>query len=253
MKNLQIILIASLIFSTTMLFAFNISTTKADPPSVVPQQFINGPLSGLSQNASGKVDWVITGNWKSNLLSNTNRQNSNVFDATIEMIKPDGTGRHTHTLTNFTVINISYPNSNTIMYNGVSTVTMKEGPIMNVPTTLLLSNNNIISIIFDPNSVQHHFGDTPFYGIITNNNGSINGPSGSSNGLQNGSIGGLLHGSINQLQNGLQNGPIGGLLHGSINQLQNGSIGGLLHGSINQLQNGLQNGSIGGLLHGLLH
>jgi hypothetical protein len=207
MKNFQTIIIALLIFLTTMLFAYNTSIIKAEPTSAVPQQFINGPLSGLSQNANGKVDWVISGNWKSNLLSNANKQNSNVFDATIEMIKPDGTGLHTHALTNFTVLDISYPNINTIMYNGISTITMKEGPITNVPTTLLLSNNNVISIMFDPNSVQHHFGDTPFYGIVANGNGLTNG-------LQNGSIGGLLHGSINGLTNGLQNGPIGGLLHG---------------------------------------
>lgn len=109
------------------------------------------------------------------------------------MIKPDGTGRHAHTL-NFTVTDISYPNNNMIMYNGFSTVTMKEGTtISNVPTTLLLSNNNIISIMPDPNTVQHHFGDTPFYGVIAGNNVPANGIM---NGLQNGPIGGLFQGLL---------------------------------------------------------
>ena len=195
MRNLQtIFFIAILIFSTTFLFSFSTSITNAYSQPVTSQLSISGPLSGLSQNANGKVDWVISGNWKSTLLSNTdNQKKSNVFDATIEMIKPDGTGRHTHAL-NFTVTDISYPNNNMIMYNGFSTVTMKEGTISNVPTTLLLSNNNIISIMIDPDIVQHHFGDAPFYGIIVNNsNGPLNGIM---NGLQNGPIGGLFQGLL---------------------------------------------------------
>jgi hypothetical protein len=228
MKNLlNLFSIIILIFSTTFLFLYSTSITKAYSQPVASQQSIGGPLSGLVQNANGKVDWVISGDWKSTLLSNTNNQKtSNVFDATIEMIKPDGTGRHVHTL-NFTVTDLSYPNNNMIMYNGFSTVTMKEGTtISNVPTTLLLSNNNIISIMLDPNTVQHHFGDTPFYGVIASNNVPANG-----------------------IMNGLQKGPIGGLLHGSINGLTNG----ILHGSMNGIMNGLQNGPIGGLFQGLLH
>jgi hypothetical protein len=52
------------------------------------------------------------------------------------------------------------------MFNGVSTVGMKEGPISNVPTTILISNGKVLSIIFDPQTVQHHFGNSPFFGII---------------------------------------------------------------------------------------
>ena len=194
MNNLQTILIALLIFSTTTIFVCNTGITKAKAisSSSDPQQFINGPLSGLSQNSNGKVDWVISGNWKATILSNTNIQKSNIFDAIIEMIKPDGTGRHIHLL-NFTVDSVSYPNNNMIMYNGVSTVTMKDGPISNIPTTLVLSNNNIISIMLDPNSVQHHFGEAPFYGIVSSSSGSSNGIM---NGLQNGQLGGLLHGLL---------------------------------------------------------
>ena len=104
MRNLQTIQIALLFFSTIMLFAYNTSITQADsPPPVLSQQFINGPILGIAQNTNGTVDWLIFGNWKSNLLSNINNQNSNVFNAIIEMIKPDGTGRHTNSLTNFTV------------------------------------------------------------------------------------------------------------------------------------------------------
>jgi len=82
------------------------------------------------------------------------------------MIKPDGTGRHTHALTKFILQNISYSNTHTIMFNGVSTVSMKEGSITNVPTTILLSNGNVLSIMLVPQTVQHHFGNSPFFGLV---------------------------------------------------------------------------------------
>ena len=108
-------------------------------------------------------------NWRLNIANDMDIQNnktSDVFNAAIEMIKPDGTGRHTHALSNFTLQNVSHPNTNTTMFNGVSTVGMKEGPISNVPTTILISNGKVLSIIFDPQTVQHHFGNSPFFGII---------------------------------------------------------------------------------------
>ncbi|MGN6347787.1 MAG: hypothetical protein ACTHJ7_04995 [Candidatus Nitrosocosmicus sp.] len=223
MKRFLTFLIALFVFSTAMYFEYDLTVPNVYSQSEMSQRFINGPLSGISQNTNGKVDWVISGNWKSVSLSNTNNENSNAFDAIIEMIKPDGSGRHVHTL-NFTVTDVSYPSSSTIMYNGISTVTMRDEIISNVPTTLVLSNNNIISIMLDPDSVQHHFGDSPFYGIVADSNES--------------------KGIINELTNG----QLGKQLQGSINGLTNG----IMRGTMNDIKNGLQNGPIGGLLHGLL-
>lgn len=223
MKIFLTLLIVLFVFSTAMYFGYNLTVPKVYSQSEMSPQFINGPISGISQNANGNVDWVISGNWKSGSLSNTNNQNSNTFDAIIEMIKPDGTGRHVHTL-NFTGTDVSYPSSDMIMFNGISTLTMRDEIISNVPTTLVLSDNNIISIMLDPNSVQHHFGDSPFYGIVADSSGS--------------------KGIINELTNG----QLGKKLQGSINGLTNG----IIRGTMNNIKNGLQNGPIDGLLHGLL-
>ena len=38
--------------------------------------------------------------------------------AAIEMIKPDGTARHTHTLTDSVVLNVSHPDNNSTPYDG---------------------------------------------------------------------------------------------------------------------------------------
>ncbi|HEX5519040.1 MAG TPA: hypothetical protein VFX18_01225 [Candidatus Nitrosocosmicus sp.] len=182
MKNLQTILIAALIFSTSLLFLFAINNAQAAPPRFLVHHISFGPLLGVMQNPNGTVNWLIFGTWKSSLSNTATVQNASVFDAAIEMIKPDGTGHHTHALSNFTVQSVSHPNTNTTMFTGSSTINMREGPILNVPTTILLSNNNVISIFFDPKSVQNHFGDSPFYGVILNNRGPIAGTMGQSMG-----------------------------------------------------------------------
>jgi hypothetical protein len=43
------------------------------------------------------------------------------------MVKPDGTARHTHTLTDFVVVNVSHPDDNSTLYNGTSTLSLKDG------------------------------------------------------------------------------------------------------------------------------
>ena len=181
MKILQTILVTVLLFSTSIILTFNISSAKAIPPLFLYPANNFWSLLVYVQNTTGKIDWLIHGSWKSSLSNTSTTQNPNVFDAAIEMIKPDGTGRHTHALTNFTLQNVSHPNTNTIMFNGVSTVSKKEGPITDVPTTILISNGNVLSIMFDPQTVQHHFGNSPFFGIVEHrghDRGSMGGPMG---------------------------------------------------------------------------
>jgi hypothetical protein len=51
-------------------------------------------------------------------------------------------------------------------YAGSSTVSMPEGPIVNVPTTVKVSGE-VISTIPGPSTLDGHFGDTPIYTAIS--------------------------------------------------------------------------------------
>ena len=82
------------------------------------------------------------------------------------MIKPDGTVKHTHALTNFVLSNSSNTDSNTTVYNGTSTISLKEGPVNEVPTSVKVMNNCVLSIWLNPESVKDHFGDDLIYGIV---------------------------------------------------------------------------------------
>ncbi len=109
----------------------------------------------------------MVGNWRSNIVNDTNVQNnqsSDVFNAAIEMIRPDGTARHTHTLTDFVISSVSHPDNNSTLYNGTSTVSLQAGPATDIPTSIQKSNDSVITINIDPESVDNHFGNLPIYG-----------------------------------------------------------------------------------------
>jgi hypothetical protein len=55
-------------------------------------------------------------------------------------------------------------NSNSTIFNGTTTVTLKDGPVANVPTQISLLDNSAIVISVDGNMTNDHFGSTPIYG-----------------------------------------------------------------------------------------
>ena len=82
------------------------------------------------------------------------------------MIKTDGTAEHKHSLydSKLNADPIVNNNNNATILNGTSTVTMKEGPINDVPTQITLLGNSAISILVEPTKVNNHFGSRPIYG-----------------------------------------------------------------------------------------
>jgi hypothetical protein len=131
-----------------------------------------GPITGITEDENDSTEWVLAGIWRSSLPNSTdvsnNSTNGTTFNAAIEMIRPDGTARHTHTLTDFVLSNSSSESStNSTIFNGTSTVSLAEGPALDIPTSVKLSNNNIITIWVDPESVDNHFGTSlNMFGIV---------------------------------------------------------------------------------------
>jgi hypothetical protein len=52
------------------------------------------------------------------------------------------------------------------LFQGTVTVTLKDGPVEQVPIEIKVGNNNVIGLILDGTKTNNHFGDTPVYGII---------------------------------------------------------------------------------------
>ena len=171
-------LITSLIF-----MGYVSNSVNAIPSDILNHKDSFGQLVGVAENETGKVDWVMTGTWRSILANDTitninenatlYNQSSGAFKAAIEMIKPDGTGtgRHTHTLTDFNILNTTRSDdSNSTIFNGTSTISLRDGPAVDIPTTIQRSNSgNVFAIMIDPESVNYHFGKSPLILGITAN------------------------------------------------------------------------------------
>jgi hypothetical protein len=143
-----------------------------------------GTIASIQNDENGtNPTWMTSGHWKTNLLNNqsqsTNSSSSSsqgnasssssagsVFNTSFEMVKLDGTAAHTHTITNFVLADTSMPNNMTKIFNGTATASLKEGPVTDIPTSIRIMGDKVISIWLDPSKVNNHFGNTPIYGIV---------------------------------------------------------------------------------------
>jgi hypothetical protein len=141
------------------------NSTNASTPTNIPaanstnQGLTTGRIVGLVNDQTGIPSWILSGKWSMNVPT--------VFNSTITMVKPDGTGSHRHRIIDFTPIGNSVVNTEELKaMNGTSTITMPEGtPFKKVPTSVRLMNNSTVSIMIDPKRIESHFGNAPIYGI----------------------------------------------------------------------------------------
>ena len=83
------------------------------------------------------------------------------------MVKLDGSGMHKHTVNDFKLTWNPTKTSTGTTYDGTATVSMKGGPVSNVPITITVLDNGNISIMVDPKATNNHFGSTPIEGKVT--------------------------------------------------------------------------------------
>lgn len=137
-----------------------------------------GVLASVQNDESDEPFWIVSGNWRTNLLGITNQsqastlenisQQAPVFNTSVRMISFNGTGEHTHSITNFALENVTRPNNITTIFHGNSTANFRDGPITDIPTTITFTNDKVISIWLDPAKINYHYGDTPIYGLELN-------------------------------------------------------------------------------------
>jgi hypothetical protein len=176
MKNFKILLLSSILMTSLISVAYSFGNVDAISPDVVVGQYAFGPIVGVQDDQQGNDTWLLYGTWKSNLINQTNGEGNNssgVFDAAIEMIRPDGTAKHTHALSQFVLSNSTDVGNQTSVFNGTSTISMREGPVPQVPTSIRLMNNNTISIWLDPANIENHFDNDAIYGVVLNASDAI--------------------------------------------------------------------------------
>lgn len=126
-----------------------------------------GQIVGMVQDGTGKTEWLISGHFKTNIVNNTqfNQTNKAVFYATLHMVKPDGVEKHMHEISNFVLTETTKEGNNPV-YKGTATVMMSNGPVNDVPVTLKVDNRDVINIMLEKSKLESHFGEKPIFGIV---------------------------------------------------------------------------------------
>jgi hypothetical protein len=163
---------------TTMLVATGsivVATVSLNIVEAIPNNWqdqkglVFGAISSIQNNNQGKPGWVLSGHWFTNIINKTkdsfNQTNPAKFDSWFYMSMLDGSAMHKHTISNFSLSDIS-SQGNTTSYKGTVTITLKEGPVKEVPIEIKVMNNHVITLSLDATKTNKHFGDTPIYGII---------------------------------------------------------------------------------------
>jgi hypothetical protein len=141
-----------------------------------------GMISSIQNNEQGQPAWIVAGHWMMEMGSQNSTQNdaatsnttgdriSNIagFNAMLNMVMLDGSAMHDHEMSNFTQTGEATFDSatNTTTITGTATITMREGPVPNVPTTIQIAQDKVIAITPDPAAIENHFGNTPIYGLV---------------------------------------------------------------------------------------
>jgi hypothetical protein len=148
-----------------------------------PGLYAFGTIASLQNDENGNPTWIVSGLWEGSLSNKTqggegnqstataNASTSNLPNATLRskfnMVMTNGSAMHDHEVYDFTLADISMPDNSTIVYNGTATITMRQGPVPDVPMSIKAMDNNAISIWVDPTKINNHFGNTPIFGTIT--------------------------------------------------------------------------------------
>ena len=130
----------------------------ASAVSLSPNTFHAGPISSINKN------WILSGQWMG--IFNKTTPADRGFFSVFNMVMINGSAPHVHKIYNATFDSVTHKGSQTIL-DGFASVTMKNGPINNVPLQIVIANNNTIAISLDPIKTKDHFG-TPIYGQVSN-------------------------------------------------------------------------------------
>jgi hypothetical protein len=151
------------IFSTFLIAAVLLSLIGVNSVSAQSSQSHNlhfGKIASINQG------WILSGSWIAD-INKTDPTANGGFYSLFNMVMTNGSAPHIHKIYNATVNNVSQKANETVI-DGTVSITMKDGPVDNVPITVIVGNNNTIAILLDPSKTDNHFGNTPIYGLINN-------------------------------------------------------------------------------------
>jgi hypothetical protein len=183
------ILVSGVIQGTAMAYPQQKQGYSHHNKMMQPGLYAFGTIASLQNDENGNPTWIVSGLWEGSVsmdnktqggggdqITNTTANatavtSSNLPNATFHskfnMVMTNGSALHDHEIYDFTLAEISMPNNSTVVYNGTATITMRQGPVPDVPISIKTMDNNAVSIWVDPTKINNHFGNTPIFGTIT--------------------------------------------------------------------------------------
>jgi hypothetical protein len=145
-----------------------------DDKMMKPGSYAFGTIASLQNDENGNPTWIVSGLYKASLSMNNKTQDgaatgslpNATVDSKFNMVMTNGSAMHDHEIYDFTLTDMSMPNNSTTVFNGTATITMRQGPVPDVPVSIRAMENNAVSIWVEPTKIQNHFGNTPIFGTI---------------------------------------------------------------------------------------
>ena len=135
------------------------TNTQALSGSFTDYKFVYGPIASINN------DWIVAGHWMG--YYNPSNLTDSGFHSTFDKAMKNGSAPHMHQISNATISDVKMDGNNSIIQGSV-TITMKDGPVSNVPTNWTISNNNTLAIDLDQSKINNHFGESSIYGLALN-------------------------------------------------------------------------------------
>lgn len=173
----SIVMAITVIVSTSLVLPFqagqNASAADAGNSGMMMRgtHVIKGQIASVQLgNNTGQPEWIQSGIWLLRTFSSSNSDHPAVqLVARFTMVKPDGSAMHLHKIYSFKATEMTQEGNSTSVLKGTATVTMKDGPVADVPLTIKVFNNAVIGFWIGPDKVNEHFGTGPVYGILSAN------------------------------------------------------------------------------------
>ncbi|MGI0019298.1 MAG: dienelactone hydrolase family protein [Nitrososphaera sp.] len=130
---------------------------------------LRGQVSSVQMDADGNPEWIQSGIWVMRLSPTDDPDMPEVnLVSRIAMVMLNGSAMHTHRIFNFELSNYAVNGNGTVhTFEGTATVTMREGPVADVPLVIEIANNSVIAMSIGPDRVDSHFGTGPVYGTLS--------------------------------------------------------------------------------------
>ena len=130
-----------------------------------PGVYAAGTISSLQNDENGNPTWIVSGIWKGSLSTTGSPPNATLYSK-FNMVMTNGSALLDHEIYDFKLTNMTTLSDAITIYNGTATMTMRQGPVTNVPISIKSLESNVISLWADPAMTNNHFGDTPIFGTI---------------------------------------------------------------------------------------